>query len=50
MIDLATLRTVTTVDVPPQAGGIDILLGYDGHEARRAALLGFWFEAGYLIA
>jgi len=27
MIDLATLRTVTTVDLPPQAGGIDIISG-----------------------
>ena len=25
MIDLSTLKTVTTVDVPPQAGGIDIV-------------------------
>ncbi len=33
MIDLATLRTVTTVDVPPQAGGIDILSGTTGTQA-----------------
>ena len=30
MIDLATLRTVATVDVAPQAGGIDILPGARG--------------------
>ena len=35
MIDLATLRTVTTVDVPPQAGGIDMLRGSDGYDGVR---------------
>ena len=30
MIDLAALRTVATVDVAPQAGGIDILPGARG--------------------
>jgi DNA-binding beta-propeller fold protein YncE len=34
MIDLMTFKTIATVDVPPQAGGIDILSGREGRERQ----------------
>ena len=44
MIDLTTLRTVATVDVPPQAGGIDIVPPRSGgpaaHNPGRATYVG----------